>query len=109
MLSAEVKLTEFSNLITRYTADFVRREWLVERVDTLLDDPDCRFVVLTGGPGAGKIALLAHSRAKNDTPSVNPLLHPSRQPGLTTPRQRRDLLACHRWVTGDPLSVLLSP
>ena len=32
MPNIQVKLTEFSDLITRYTADFVGREWLVDRV-----------------------------------------------------------------------------
>jgi len=53
----------FSDLITRYTADFVGREWLVKQVNALLDDPDCRFIVLTGGPGVGKTAFLAHLAA----------------------------------------------
>jgi tetratricopeptide (TPR) repeat protein len=63
MSNIEVRLTEFSDLITRYTADFVGREWLMGQVEALLDDPDCRFVVLTGGPGVGKTAFLAHLAA----------------------------------------------
>jgi hypothetical protein len=63
MQDVQIKLTEFSDLITRYTADFVGREWLVEQMQALLDDPDCRFVVLTGGPGVGKTAFLAHLAA----------------------------------------------
>ena len=60
MPNMQIKLTEFSDLITRYTADFVGREWLVEQVNVSFHDPDCRFVVLTGGPGVGKTAFLAH-------------------------------------------------
>jgi tetratricopeptide (TPR) repeat protein len=63
MAEVQIKLTEFSELTTRYTADFVGREWLVEQVQALLDDPGCRFVVLTGGPGVGKTAFLAHLAA----------------------------------------------
>jgi hypothetical protein len=63
MTKAQVKPIEFSDLITRYTADFVGRGWLVKQVNNLLDDPDCRFVVLTGGPGVGKTAFLAHLAA----------------------------------------------
>jgi hypothetical protein len=63
MTDIQVKLTEFSDLITRYTADFVGREWLVDQVSALLDDPECRFVVLTGGAGVGKTAFLAHLAA----------------------------------------------
>jgi hypothetical protein len=51
MEGSQVKLTEFSDLIIRYTADFVGRGWLVKQVQALLDEPDCRFVVLTSGPG----------------------------------------------------------
>lgn len=35
MTNIHVKLTEFSDLITRYTADFVGREWLVEQVNSI--------------------------------------------------------------------------
>jgi hypothetical protein len=55
-----VRLTEFSDLIDSYTAGFVGREWLVDQVSDLLDDPGCRFVVLTGGAGVGKSAFMAH-------------------------------------------------
>jgi hypothetical protein len=63
MTNVQIKLTEFSDLITRYTADFVGRGWLVEQVNALIENPDCRFVVLTGGPGVGKTAFLAHLAA----------------------------------------------
>ena len=63
MPGIQVKLTEFSDLITRNTAGFVGREWLVRQVNALLNDPDCRFVVLTGRPGVGKTAFLAHLAA----------------------------------------------
>jgi hypothetical protein len=33
MTSVQIKLTEFSDLITRYTADFVGRKWLVKQVN----------------------------------------------------------------------------
>src|SRR5688500_12306001 len=59
MPDVQVKLTEFSELIDSYTADFVGRGWLVKQVDTLLADPGCRFVVLTGSAGAGKSAFMA--------------------------------------------------
>jgi hypothetical protein len=59
----EIRLTEFSDLIDGYTKDFVGREWLVEQVDELFDDPACHFVVLTGGAGVGKSAFMAHLAA----------------------------------------------
>ena len=57
MSDVQVRLAEFSELIDGYTADFVGRTWLVEQVVDLLDDPDCRFVVLTGGAGVGRDAF----------------------------------------------------
>ena len=62
MLSnVQIKLTEFSDFITRYATDFVRHEWLVEEVNSLLEDPsDCRFVILTDAPCERKTAFLAH-------------------------------------------------
>lgn len=63
MPSVQVRLTEFSELINSYTVDFVGREWLVEQVSAVLEDPGCRFVVLTGEPGVGKSAFAAHLAA----------------------------------------------
>lgn len=48
MTSVQIKFTEFSDLITCYTANLVGREWLAKQMDTLLDDPACRFIVFTG-------------------------------------------------------------
>jgi hypothetical protein len=59
----DVELTEFSDLIDRYTADFVGRDWLATRTAAHLADPACRFVVLTGDPGVGKTAFMAHLAA----------------------------------------------
>jgi hypothetical protein len=47
------------DLITGYIAHFVGREWLVAQVNALFDDPDCRFIVPTGGPGVSKTSRLA--------------------------------------------------
>ena len=63
MSDVQVKLTEFSELIDGYTADFVGRRWLAEQVDNLLADPACCFVVLTGSAGVGKSAFMAHLAA----------------------------------------------
>ena len=63
MPDMQITLTEFSELVASYTADFVGREWLVGQVNALLDDPDCRIVVLTGGAGMGKSAFAAHLAA----------------------------------------------
>jgi len=92
MSSIQVELTEFSDLITHYTADFVGRGWLVEQVQVLLDEPGCRFVVLTGGPGVGKTAFLAHLAAT----------HP-RWPRYFIRRDSKDLL-----LPGDANTFLLT-
>ena len=63
MPEVQVKLTEFSELIDRYTKDFFGREWLVNQVTDLLAKPDCRFIVLTGRAGVGKTAFMAHLAA----------------------------------------------
>ncbi len=89
MTDVQVKLTEFSDLITRYTADFVGREWLVEQVDALLDDPDCCFVVLTGGPGVGKTAFLAHLAATHSQWLRYFIRRDSRDLLRPSPRHRR--------------------
>ncbi len=38
---------------------FVERDWLKRQVEGKLADPDCRFVLLTAEPGAGKSAFMA--------------------------------------------------
>ncbi|HBY93640.1 MAG TPA: hypothetical protein DEP84_06665, partial [Chloroflexi bacterium] len=35
---------------------FLRREWLAAEVEQRLNDPGCRFLLLTAEPGAGKSA-----------------------------------------------------
>ena len=47
MPDVPVRLVEFSDLIAAYTKDFVGREWLIEQVDELFDDPSWCFVVLS--------------------------------------------------------------
>jgi hypothetical protein len=38
---------------------FVERHWLKQQVEAKLVEPDCRFLLLTAEPGAGKSALMA--------------------------------------------------
>lgn len=59
MSNLQVKLTEFSDIIDSYTADFVGRGWLAQQVDDLLAAPNYRIVVITGGAGVGKSAFMA--------------------------------------------------
>jgi WD40 repeat protein len=62
--------SKFDDLFLRPVVDsyvgnprFLRRDWLAADLQQTLDDPDCRFVLLTAEPGAGKstfVAQLAH-------------------------------------------------
>jgi hypothetical protein len=38
---------------------FVERKWLVSRIEHVLNDPSCRFVLVTGEPGIGKTTMMA--------------------------------------------------
>lgn len=51
----------FRSLVNSYMGAprFVARGWLAEEVAALLEEPDCRFVLLTAEPGAGKSTFLA--------------------------------------------------
>lgn len=59
----------FNEALVRSYVDsprFLRRDWLVDEVAARLVAPDCRFVLLTAEPGAGKstfMAQLAHDHA----------------------------------------------
>jgi len=65
MDSCKVKHVEFSDLVNRYMADFVGRVRLVDRLERLMAEPDCHIVMLTGAPGVGKTALVAHLAAEH--------------------------------------------
>jgi DNA replication protein DnaC len=46
--------------ISERTRDFTGREWVLEKIDAWLNNPEGpRFFILTGEPGAGKSALAA--------------------------------------------------
>jgi WD40 repeat protein len=51
---------DFIDIVARYSADFVGRRHLVEQVASLMNERNCRIVVLIGEPGVGKTAFLAH-------------------------------------------------
>jgi WD40 repeat protein len=54
-IGAEALVRSYVNANPR----FVERPWLSDVVDEHLKDRDCRFLLLTGDPGAGKTALIA--------------------------------------------------
>jgi tetratricopeptide (TPR) repeat protein len=60
----------YDDLIDSYLDDrFVDRPWLTERLERAVADPECRFVLLTAAPGAGKTAFLAWlARTRPDWP-----------------------------------------
>ncbi|KPQ42318.1 MAG: hypothetical protein MPEBLZ_03142 [Candidatus Methanoperedens nitroreducens] len=51
----------YEALIKSYVVShsFVERPWLAKRIETALSDPNCRFLLLTAEPGAGKTAFMA--------------------------------------------------
>jgi hypothetical protein len=51
----------YGGLVDGYTGsrDWVARTWLEQEIHARLADPDCRYVVLIGEPGAGKTGLTA--------------------------------------------------
>jgi len=51
----------YESLIQSYVKaqHFVERPWLTEQIQQALDDPACRFLLLTAEPGAGKSAFVA--------------------------------------------------
>src|SRR5436309_1819481 len=51
----------FTETVRRYAENprFLRRDWLAEEVAIRLRDPECRFVLLTAEPGAGKSTFVA--------------------------------------------------
>ncbi|MCZ7567057.1 MAG: ATP-binding protein [Ardenticatenaceae bacterium] len=51
----------FGAAIDTYLANprFLQRDWLAADVEQRLNDPGCRFLLLTAEPGAGKSAFLA--------------------------------------------------
>ncbi len=51
----------YESLIQSYVnaPRFIGRPWLAERIEAMLAEPNCRFLLLTAEPGAGKTAFMA--------------------------------------------------
>jgi hypothetical protein len=60
----------FEQLIEERTGtDFIERHWLQESIESALDAESCRFLLVTGEPGAGKTSLASGlARAHPDWP-----------------------------------------
>ncbi|ONI74770.1 hypothetical protein ALI144C_38865 [Actinosynnema sp. ALI-1.44] len=83
----------YEPLIAQYLGPgFVERTWLAGRVEQHFDDPGCRFVLLTGGPGTGKSAFLAWLSQRH----------------ALSPRYFLRRLSNHPLASGDASSLLLS-
>ena len=50
----------------RAEADFVERRWLHENIASALESESCRFVLVTGEPGAGKTGLISRMAVDHD-------------------------------------------
>jgi hypothetical protein len=65
-MAANVEQPRHDDLMCRVVIDsyiksprFLRRDWLAVEVEALLQGPDCRFLLLTAEPGAGKSTFIA--------------------------------------------------
>jgi hypothetical protein len=60
------KIIDYRSFIAQTTQGFVGREWLRAHVDAFLQAADRRTFLLSGEPGLGKTAFLAHLVAQRD-------------------------------------------
>ncbi|MFO7661349.1 MAG: AAA family ATPase [Chloroflexota bacterium] len=61
-MAANIRIKEFENLVRERTRLFVGREYIVQAILGLIDDPafTSGYIIVSGEPGIGKTALLAH-------------------------------------------------
>jgi hypothetical protein len=66
-LGAETSDLFYSDLIAHFVnaPNAVSRGWLQQEVGARVEQPDCRFVLLTGEPGAGKTGVMTGLAAAN--------------------------------------------
>jgi Cdc6-like AAA superfamily ATPase len=56
----QVKALAFDHDIKRLIEGFIGREWVFEEINRWLQQDNKRFFILTGEPGVGKSAIVAH-------------------------------------------------
>jgi hypothetical protein len=71
---------------------FVGRKWLIPTIKELFKRPECRILLITGSPGVGKSALLAHL-SDDDPGCFNFVLRRDSIMGLESPDAKSFLLA----------------
>ncbi|GHO93811.1 hypothetical protein KSF_038590 [Reticulibacter mediterranei] len=73
----------FKPLVEKYVDNddlFISRSWLTERVKEKLNDPLCRFILITGEPGIGKTTLMAELARQDQNRLRYFLRHDSQTP-----------------------------
>jgi hypothetical protein len=59
-MTTRLSAIAFTSDIARLTENFTGRQWLAEEIDNWLNMRDEQFLILTGEPGIGKSAFIAH-------------------------------------------------
>jgi hypothetical protein len=62
---SNLKPLDFGVDIARMTKDFIGREWLFGEVDQWLAEPSSKVFFITGNPGIGKSAIMAHLASRH--------------------------------------------
>lgn len=63
---SKLKPIDFGTRISNLTRDFTGREWLIRELNEWLNNEESRVFFVTGDPGVGKSAVMAHLVEKNE-------------------------------------------
>ena len=63
---SKLKPIDFGTRISNLTRDFTGREWLIDELNEWLNNEESRVFFVTGDPGVGKSAVMAHLIEKNE-------------------------------------------
>ncbi|HGE72861.1 TPA: TIR domain-containing protein, partial [Candidatus Poribacteria bacterium] len=63
---SKLKPIDFGTRISNLTRDFTGREWLIDELNEWLNNEESRVFFVTGDPGVGKSAVMAHLVEKNE-------------------------------------------